>query len=375
MREVRRAIHRPIADGAASALSRKVAHLLDDVRAKAGEAGLTVRSLPGPSRRAYEYLASVDWERAWGLVDRDATAAAPPLRIARVVSARDRFLRRLRTIASSPTAEAILHLKSQMQEAAAEVAIVCERAGSSPASLPDPSRRAYQWMSFLADGDNLEIHLRAQAYALRVDPRADVDLFHLSGLYRFAWKLGAVELTVSEAILDAPPAVLTAVVKLALPYTRKKLHGSVVRAYAASPAFERRLLQLETAGGSFAEQTHGLVFDLEVLFADVNARQFGGRLTRPRLSWMATTSLREFGVFVPATDLVLISSQLDSAEVPPFVVEHVLHHELLHRLLGGRLDVGRRVYHTPAFRRQERSFPRYAEADSFLQAMARRTRA
>jgi hypothetical protein len=90
---------------------------------------------------------------------------------------------------------------------------------------------------------------------------------------------------------------------------------------------------------------------------------------------MATTSLREFGVFVPATDLILISSQLDSPEVPSFVVEHVLHHELLHRVLGGRMDVGRRVYHTPAFRRQERQFPRYAEADAFLQAMARRLRA
>jgi hypothetical protein len=52
-----------------------------------------------------------------------------------------------------------------------------------------------------------------------------------------------------------------------------------------------------------------------------------------------------------------------------------LHHELLHRVLGGRMDVGRRVYHTPAFRRQERQFPRYSEADAFLQAMARRLRA
>jgi hypothetical protein len=114
-----------------------------------------------------------------------------------------------------------------------------------------------------------------------------------------------------------------------------------------------------------------VAYDLEAAFQRVNRTMFHGRLSRPRLSWLATTSLREFGHYVPATDLILISSQLDSAAVPEFVLDHVVHHELLHRQLGARLSGGRRVFHTAGFRRQEKRFPGYAEADAYLQRMAR----
>jgi hypothetical protein len=227
-------------------------------------------------------------------------------------------------------------------------------------------------MSFLAEPERLELHLQAQGEASRTDPRVAVDLYHLSGLYRFAWREGLARLVLSEAFLDAPPEVLRAAVKLAIPYTRKKIHRRTVRIFAAGPGFELRLLQLETSGGSFAERPRGIVHDLDAIFADVNRSQFGGRLTRPRLSWLATTSMREFGHFVAATDLVLVSSQLDALHVPRFIVEHVVHHELLHRELGATLEGGRRVYHTADFRRAERRFPQFAEADAFLEAFARR---
>jgi hypothetical protein len=380
MREIRLAIQRPLSAGEARSLAAKVGRFLDEVRAAAGYAGLTPRSLPRPSRLAFEYLASIDLESVAARSGGE-DASGPAIRIGRVVAAKDRFLRKLRALTQGPIprsgrgARAITpldDLRQDFAEVVAEVAILCERAGVAPSVLPDPSRRAYQWMTFMAEDRNLEAHLRAQVEAARIDPRVRVDLYHLNALYRFAWKHDGVEFTLSEAFVDAPLAVLCAAIKMALPYTRKRQHRRTVAAFAAGDAFERRLLELETAGGTFVEHTRGAAHDLEAAFRRVNIVMFRGRLTRPRLSWLATTSLREFGHYVPATDLVLVSSQLDAAAIPEFVIDHVMHHELLHRELGSRVSGGRRVFHTAAFRTRERQFPRFAEADAFLERMARR---
>jgi hypothetical protein len=351
-----------------------VQRVLDDVAAAAGEVGLTAAALRPASRQAYDYLASLDFAGQAPSSSAATEVAYRPIRVTNLIRGRDRMLNRLFELAHRPQAKATDAVRERMAETVGEVGILCERAGTTPAALPDPSRRAYQWMSFLSEPGRLEAHLLAQAEAVAIDPRVRVDLFHLAGLYRFAWRGGTAAFTLSEAFLDAPKGVLQGAVKLAIPYTRKGLHRGKVRAYAAGPGFEQRLMELETSGGSLLETPRGLVHDLEAVFADVNRAHFGGRLGRPRLSWLPTTSLREFGHYISATGFVLISSQLDAPGVPRFVVEHVMHHELLHRELGAIGEGGRRVYHTAAFRQAERGFPRYAEADAFLEGMARRRR-
>jgi hypothetical protein len=374
MRQVRLALQQPLSSGERAKWARHVQRVLEDVTAAAGEAGLTPAALRPASRQAYAYLGSLDFSGQAPSSSAAVDVAYRPIRVTNLIRGRDRMLDRLFELAHRPQATALDAVRERMADTVGEVGILCERAGTTPAALPDPSRRAYQWMSFLVDPGRIEAHLRAQGEAVATDPRVRVDLFHLAGLYRFAWRGGRGAFTLSEAFLDAPGVVLRAAVKLAIPYTRKRLHRAKVRTYAAGPEFELRLLQLETSGGSLLETPRGLVHDLETVFVDVNRANFGGRLGRPRLSWLSTTSLREFGHYVSATDLVLVSSQLDSPDVPRFVVEHVMHHELLHRELGAVGEGGRRVYHTAAFRQAERGFPRYAEADAFLERMARRRR-
>jgi hypothetical protein len=374
MRQVRLALQQPLSTAERAKWTRHVQRVLDDVAAAAGEVGLTAAALRPASRQAHDYLASLDFAGQGPSSSAATEVAYRPIRVTNLIRGRDRMLNRLFELAHRPQAKAADAVRERMAETVGEVGILCERAGTTPAALPDPSRRAYQWMSFLSEPGRLEAHLLAQAEAVATDPRVRVDLFHLAGLYRFAWRGGTAAFTLSEAFLDAPKPVLRGAVKLAIPYTRKGLHRGKVRAYAAGPEFEKRLMELETCGGSLLETPRGLVHDLEAVFADVHRVHFGGRLGRPRLSWLATTSLREFGHYISATDLILISSQLDAPDVPRFVVEHVMHHELLHRELGAVGEGGRRVYHTGAFRQAERGFPRYAEADAFLEGMARRRR-
>jgi predicted metal-dependent hydrolase len=68
----------------------------------------------------------------------------------------------------------------------------------------------------------------------------------------------------------------------------------------------------------------------------------------------------------------MISATLDSVEVPAFVVDFVVYHELLHKKHGVRWQNGRRAVHTPAFRAEERCFHKYAEADEWIGRLAKR---
>jgi hypothetical protein len=70
-------------------------------------------------------------------------------------------------------------------------------------------------------------------------------------------------------------------------------------------------------------------------------------------------------------DWVMVSSTLDRAEVPVFVVDYLMFHELLHKMHGIRWVNGRGHAHTRAFYEDERRFERYDEADGWLKRLAK----
>ncbi len=173
----------------------------------------------------------------------------------------------------------------------------------------------------------------------------------------------------------APAEVIASLVKMALPYTRKKQHRAAVHAFAESAAFRNRLQAVEQAGGAVsAPRMAGRTHDLEAIFRSVNRDYFDARLGMPRIQWNHISTLREFGRFEPATDTIVLSRRLDAPDVPEQVVAYVLYHELLHRVLGAQREGGRRRYHTPDFRRAEKRFRGYEQAERFLNALSHRGR-
>ena len=136
----------------------------------------------------------------------------------------------------------------------------------------------------------------------------------------------------------------------------------------------RRVAALLSENGGTADRTSGVAHDLNASFERVNAEYFEGQCERPRLTWSARETLRKFGHYDFVQDLVMLSRTLDAPEVPTFVVDHVMHHELLHKKHGFRWQQGRRHAHLPAFRREERTFRHYREADSFLESLSRSLR-
>jgi hypothetical protein len=88
------------------------------------------------------------------------------------------------------------------------------------------------------------------------------------------------------------------------------------------------------------------------------------------ISWTDRPNRYRMGYCSILMKVVAISSALDSQNVPDFVTEYVLYHEMLH-LENGTDSL--RSYHDAAFRRQERLFPQWKEAEAWLKRVANRT--
>jgi hypothetical protein len=304
------------------------------------------------------------------------------IRVGGLVSAKNRFLdeigRGMRDegIGVEPLFgwQAVEAVRARLAEAARLASEACAEIGSTPADLAAPSRRAFQLISYLAAGTHLEEHietLHRMRSAQRTESRFDVRLDHMGCLYRVERGPASTRLVASEGFVGAPEPVLLALARLATPYTRKRQPRRDVRGYAEGSRFAGILLQVESSGGAYRSRPAGAFYDLRDLFDRVNQRYFGGRLAPPRLLWSERVPSVEFGHYEPATDTVRLSRRLDSADVPRPVIEHVMHHELLHRVLGAERRGDRLRYHSARFRREERRFEGYLEAEATLKKLAR----
>jgi hypothetical protein len=109
---------------------------------------------------------------------------------------------------------------------------------------------------------------------------------------------------------------------------------------------------------------------LEAVFARVNERYFRVLMPRPRLVWSTVITARKFGHYDQVHDTLLISATVDRADVPEFVIDFLMYHELLHKEMGVDRSGGRAYAHTAEFRAAERRFPQYEEAEAFLLKLA-----
>lgn len=97
--------------------------------------------------------------------------------------------------------------------------------------------------------------------------------------------------------------------------------------------------------------------------------------TTPTLSWSQRVSFHRFGHWDEGHNAIVISQILDDPEVPEFVLDYVLWHEILHIVHPVKMGSGtKRIVHSAAFYRDERKFPRWKEGDEWIEKLARRGR-
>lgn len=120
----------------------------------------------------------------------------------------------------------------------------------------------------------------------------------------------------------------------------------------------------------------GHFFNLEVLRDHVNAEYFGGALD-VHITWGRAPRVRRrrrrgfsilLGSYTEADRLVRIHPCLDRYDVPEYVIESVVYHEMLHAALPAETRHGRRCLHTPEFRRREQLYRHHDAANRWLEA-------
>lgn len=120
-------------------------------------------------------------------------------------------------------------------------------------------------------------------------------------------------------------------------------------------------------GRKIITSAKGDIYDLDEIFDALNQNYFRNSLQKPVLSWSSRKTYRILGHHDSTHETVIVSKSLDDRKVPRFVVEYVVFHEMLHIFHPTEHRNGRRFNHTPAFKRNERKFRYFEEAESWIE--------
>jgi hypothetical protein len=156
---------------------------------------------------------------------------------------------------------------------------------------------------------------------------------------------------------------------------RKRIPSKAREIYAKlTDAAEMRGMATEnrrTRGRKIISPAKGMAYDLDEIFDRINQMYFQGGIAKPVLSWSARRTYHRLGHYSSDHNTIVISRSLDDSNVPLYVVESVMHHEMLHIYHPTKHINGRRYSHTPAFRRDERKFRYFEESENWIRKNAR----
>lgn len=364
------------------------------------EHGLVPADLPAPTRRAYRYLLDLEAgaarpvRRAGIAESRPGPRPAPhpdgpaanrrALRLDGVQRELDQVLVALDlAIAGQGQAEPLSQLGPRIRyySGTIEQAIAARRADA--AQWSERTRAARAWFAFFASAQHLADYARASRAAraslvaearvrgLRLG-RVAVQFRPQGGVYRFYRRHQGVELRLPTEMVALDTDAFAALARQVLGSGRGR--ETLYRAVAA-PAC--RAVQAELASLAGLDERHrGRVHDLAASFERVSRRFFDAAIDRPRLCWSGRLTHRKLGHYDPLRDTLMVSSTLDSAEVPLAALDFVMFHELLHKRHGTDWSGGQARVHTAAFRRDERRYPDKDAVEALLgRVCARRRRA
>ncbi len=204
-------------------------------------------------------------------------------------------------------------------------------------------------------------------------PEIEVDFYPYIGInHTIRLRRGKAYVRISDICRDLPkPAHQALALILVGKLLRKRIPDEAKDIYSnaiSKDEFRVRAAEYRKKyGRKVITSSKGERYDLDRIFDKLNKDYFGNALTKPVLTWSARKTYRILGHYDATHKTIAISKSLDSAKVPPFVVEYVVFHEMLHILHPAKLIGNRRYHHTPEFRRDERHFLYFDEAEKWIE--------
>lgn len=229
-----------------------------------------------------------------------------------------------------------------------------QESGSAP--LPTPV-----WDDAEAEEQRQGLQTRLSAYFTKGRPRV-VFTDNLNTMLSIKRGQGVWTMRMHRMFAAAPPAVLRAVAQYAQSQDRRS--ATLLRRYIdhhehlIRPPVEPRAQPIDVQGAHH---------NLKAIFDELNAEYFEGTIGA-RITWGPRTRRKagresiKLGSYSVEEQLIRIHPVLDAADVPRFFLAWIIYHEMLHEVHDMPIVDGRRVYHTPEFRRAEARFEHYAEA-------------
>jgi len=197
--------------------------------------------------------------------------------------------------------------------------------------------------------------------------------FHSYSELKHTWMCGdeGIQFKISDYLEGAPDDVFESLAWYMLSKASRK--GCAPGRSQRYLAYSRSRELWESVRGLYFQRSRnvdldplGDARDLRPAFAYVNSFYFAGRLPQLQLAWARESPRRRLGYYFEPLGLLAVNSALDSAEVPRYVLEFVIFHELLHHADSMNGRPRRRVHHTKGFREQERGFSHYHDSEVWL---------
>ncbi len=229
---------------------------------------------------------------------------------------------------------------------------------------PEPAEPEHEWSSLSApeqEARRNELQSRLGAY-LRNGKARVVLTDNVYSMVTIKRGDGVSTFRVHHMFADAPARVVRALANYA--DTQSRDASSLLREYI--DANDDRVRRRDSPR-PITVDVEGRHHNLQEIFDALNARYFegaiGARITwGPRSKRKRSRDSIKLGSYTVEDELIRIHPVLDAGDVPGFFVEWIVYHEMLHEVHDMPIVDGRRVYHTPEFRRAEAQFERYAEA-------------
>jgi len=195
----------------------------------------------------------------------------------------------------------IAPLLARIRAHAAQVEEICARQRNTPAALPTPSRRAYQWLKYLSVPENLLAQVATMAEARQIIAQLQwltegdlarysftFELSHGSYLYNTRPLGGThaenpksehapspriIRIAVAQGFSGAPPEILEALIKASLSRRQRKARA-LVTAYVSGEDYAETALGFELAAE--LAQAEGIDVRRRRLLASSGPRSLAG---------------------------------------------------------------------------------------------------
>ena len=268
----------------------------------------------------------------------------------------------------------IAHLSQRIHNTTRMIEIICQKNGAFPADLPERSYRAYLWLRFLSEPQRLLQHLLALQDFIKFfhqekkkNINLQINIANTNYLFRSTLANHSCKFVAAEGFIAADSAIKRYLIQTL--FHKNTYALSQIRQFSQGKTYQHIMQMLWQYTEQSALSTRGHYYDLMQIFQRANSQYFQNVLQPPRLLWSSRISLRRLGYYHPDMDTITISRALDSKSVPQYVLDYVMYHEILHKVLGLKLVNKNRMAHTRQFRDLERKFRQYQPAKKFIENM------